>query len=283
MPRLPPLRDNVIRRISEIIGETSTGLTGTQIARMLAQTRIPDPGEMTKRQRVYQALGDVQRRDGAANAVIQFINAVMDPVRFTDAQGGRFESWQAELNEVLAFAGLEIGDDGHVRPRGSRAETLSQARVRANRFREQLRDRNVHPAVLTACEDEIEYENYFHSVFEAAKSLAERLRQMTGLKDDGVALINAAVGRGSGLPLVAFNRLEDRTDESEHDGIVEIMRGVFRAFRNTTGHRPKVVWHIDEQDALDMMSTTSLLQRRLDEAVVVPIDVRRAAAAVTDA
>jgi hypothetical protein len=57
MPRVPPLRENVIRRISEIVGKTSTDLTGTQIARMLAQTRIPDPGEMTKRECVYQALG----------------------------------------------------------------------------------------------------------------------------------------------------------------------------------------------------------------------------------
>lgn len=278
MAKVPPLRDNIIRRIAEIIGDTDVGLTGTQIARMLTQSRIPDPGEMTKRERVYHALSDVQRRDQAANAVIQFINTVMDPVRFTDAEGGHFETWQAELNEVLAFDGLEIGDAGEVGRRASRAETLSQAQVRANKFRDQLRARNVHSAVLRACEDEIEDENYFHSVFEAAKSLAERIRQMTGMRGDGVALIDGAFGRSSSLPRVAFNRLEDRTDRSEHDGLAEIMRGLFRAFRNTTGHRPKEVWQIEEQDALDMMSATSLLHRRLDKAVVIPPEVRLSAA-----
>ena len=41
------------------------------------------------------------------------------------------------------------------------------------------------------------------------------------------------------------------------------------AFRNPAGHEPKVTWHVSETDALDLLSTLSLIHRRLDEAVAV--------------
>ena len=71
-----------------------------------------------------------------------------------------------------------------------------------------------------------------------------------------------------------MNRLESRTDQSEHDGYANMPRGFFGAFRNTTTHRPKVAWPIGDLDALDMMSTASLLHRRLDQAVIVPTHLR---------
>jgi uncharacterized protein (TIGR02391 family) len=103
-------------------------------------------------------------------------------------------------------------------------------------------------------------------------------RSLSALAEDGVPLVDRAFGRGSGLPILAFNKLESRTDQSEHDGYANMLRGLFGAFRNATAHRPKVVWPIAEQDALDMMSTASLLHRQLDSAVVVPAHLRAAAA-----
>jgi hypothetical protein len=34
-------------------------------------------------------------------------------------------------------------------------------------------------------------------------------------------------------------------------------------FRNTTAHAPKIIWEINENDALDILSTISLIHRRL--------------------
>lgn len=109
--------------------------------------------------------------------------------------------------------------------------------------------------------------------------LADRVRGLTGLTEDGAALVDRALGRSSrALPMLALNRLETRTDQSEHDGYANILRGLFGAFRNTTAHRPKVSWPISEQDALDMMTTASLLHRRLDVAVLVPVHLQAPAA-----
>jgi len=42
---------------------------------------------------------------------------------------------------------------------------------------------------------------------------------------------------------------------------------VFSAFRNTTAHAPKIHWNITELDALDILTTMSLVHRRLDNAI----------------
>jgi uncharacterized protein (TIGR02391 family) len=276
MAKVDPLSQAVLRHLCEVIGDTSAGLTGREIGRLLAEARIDDPGEMTKRDRLYEALSVRQRRDGAANAVLAFLQRVMDPARFLGSPED-FESWRTDLNSALSFASLTITERGKVAETSAAATTITEARMRANRFQEELRQRGVHPAVLRACSDEIADENYFHAVFETAKSLADRIRAETGLADDGVPLINRALGRSGGLPMLAFNRLEDRTDESEHDGYANMLRGVFGAFRNTTAHRPKVSWPMAKPDALDMMTTASLLHRKLDEAAVVPAHLRAAA------
>jgi len=47
------------------------------------------------------------------------------------------------------------------------------------------------------------------------------------------------------------------------------MKGCFSAFRNPTAHEPRIVWHVSEADTLDLLSTLSLIHRRLDNAVVL--------------
>jgi hypothetical protein len=46
------------------------------------------------------------------------------------------------------------------------------------------------------------------------------------------------------------------------------MRGLFNAVRNPQAHTPKLLWHLYEADALDLLGTVSLLHRRLDTAVL---------------
>lgn len=277
MAAIPPLPTGVVRRISAILGDTDTGLTGREIAALLAEAGIDDPGEMTKRDRLFEAFRARQVRDRAANGVLSCIKLALSPDRFLDAPDA-FDFWRSQINEALAFSGLEITETGQLNRLAKAASTLSEARVRANRFREALQVRGVHARVLAGCASEIEDENYFHAVFETTKGLADRLRSISGLMEDGARLVDKALGRGGGLPVVALNKLETRTDQSEHDGYANMLRGLFGAFRNTTAHLPKVVWPISEADALDMMSTASLLHRRLDQAAVIPASVRALAA-----
>jgi uncharacterized protein (TIGR02391 family) len=70
-----------------------------------------------------------------------------------------------------------------------------------------------------------------------------------------------------GAPRLAFNTLRSESERSEHTGLMNLIKGVFGAFRNTTAHAPKIYWEINEQDAMDILTTLSLIHRRLDSAV----------------
>ncbi len=65
-------------------------------------------------------------------------------------------------------------------------------------------------------------------------------------------------------PLIKINSLSNETEESEHKGFANLIKGVFGMFRNTTAHAPKIIWEINERDALDIMSTISLIHRKLE-------------------
>lgn len=274
MAAIDPLPSGVLRRICAVLGDTAEGLTGREIAALLQEARIDDPGEMTKKDRLFEALSARQARDGASNAVLACLKIALSPARFLEVPEA-FNLWRDPINEALAFVGLVLNENGTIKHLATAASTLSEAQARANQFRGALRTRDVHHLVLLGCASEIEDENYFHAVFETTKSLADRIRRVTGLTEDGTTLVDHALGRSRGrLPMLALNRLETRTDQSEHDGYANMLRGLFGAFRNTTAHRPKTSWPISEQDALDMMTTASMLHRRLDNAVQVSAYLR---------
>jgi uncharacterized protein (TIGR02391 family) len=81
-------------------------------------------------------------------------------------------------------------------------------------------------------------------------------------------LVDEALGIGkAGHPRLAFNSLRTDSERSEHTGLTNLIKGLFGAFRNTTAHAPKIRWNITEQDALDILTTISLVHRHLDTAV----------------
>jgi uncharacterized protein (TIGR02391 family) len=245
-------------------GAWSTGLTGNEIARYLSACGIDDPAPgITKRHRLFQALQARQNRDRYSNSILRFVTYVMDPVRHVGSQE-YYESKRAELNAILAFSGLVLREDGKL-SRRTAAATLSQAEAAASALRKALTERKVHGDVLRFCRAELVADNYFHAVFEATKSVAEKLREKTGLTSDGALLIDEALGLGKvGIPRLAFNRLQTESEKSEHTGLMNLIKGVFGAFRNTTAHAPKIHWEITQQDALDILTTISLVHRRLD-------------------
>lgn len=280
--RLPTLSPAVLRDVCDILAATDCGMTNKQIDRVLAEASIEDPNPqpasplvyraINKRDRLFEALDARQVQDGCSNYVLRFIELAMQPARFR-AMPATSEDWQDALNQALSFAGLEISDQGKVRRLTRPATTLSEARERGRRFRKKLEERGVHPRILCACRPEIEDENFFHTVLEASKSVAEEIRQKTGLTSDGAKLIDEAlaVPKG-GHPRLAFNRLATPTERSAHQGFANMLRGMFGAMRNPTAHEPKakVAWHIGERDALDMLTFMSMLHRQLDDAFAVP-------------
>jgi uncharacterized protein (TIGR02391 family) len=262
----PILSDNVLRAIAEVLGDTGSGLTGSEIGRLLAASGFTDPGPITKRDRVYIALAERQQTERSSNNILAFVCRVMDPVRYR-GEPGTFESRRHALNLAMVFAGLRLREDGQLEVVPA-AATLSEAQQRASKLRSELMRRGVGQDVLRFCQPELLQGDYFHAVFEATKSVAQKLRDRTGLTGDGSRLVDDALSIENGrTPLLAWNTLTTENDRNEHRGVALMMKGTFAYFRNLPAHIPSAFRIVTEQEALELLSIVSFLHRRVDAAV----------------
>ena len=254
-----------LRAIADALGDTSDGLTGAEIAHLLAVCDIPDKDPtLTKRHRLYNAFANDQNIRQHRRQILGFIRHAMKPERFA-REVDRFEPIRAMLNRALAFAGLSVDETGALEI-VEQAKTLPEAERRAQELRADLTSRGIHPDVLRFCRSELLADNYFHAVLEAVKSVADKIRDRTGLTDDGSALIDRAL---SGTPpMLAVNALSSESERSEQKGFANLVRGTFGMFRNTTAHEARINWAIAKNDAEDLLSLVSLIHRRLDNAIM---------------
>lgn len=121
---------------------------------------------------------------------------------------------------------------------------------------------------MAFCREELLADNYFHAVLEAVKSVGEKIRQRTGLTDDGGGLVDRAFTGDP--PMLAINALKTESERSEQKGFANLVRGTFGMFRNTTAHAARVNWIMSREDAEDLFSLVSLIHRRIDAAVMPP-------------
>lgn len=264
MERVEPFDAQHLTSIAKILADTAEGLTGTQIRELLRDSKIPDvsPAE-TKWKRLFNAFASLQNSRQFGNHVVLFIMKAMNPVQYTSAPHV-FARRRDQLNAVLAFSGMSLGDDGGIRWSAC-ASNLDEALARANRLHSALVTRAVHADVLRFCRAELMEENYFHAVFEAAKSVAAKIRELSGLTGDGADLVTRAFAfRKDDLPILAINPLSTETDQGEQRGFANLLVGLFGTIRNPTAHNPKIEWPMSEQDALDILTMMSLVHRKLD-------------------
>jgi uncharacterized protein (TIGR02391 family) len=249
--------------IADALADTSEGLTGSEIGYILSECGMQDVSpDLTKRKRLFNAFVASQNNRQDKTRILGFIRKAMKPPRYA-RQPERYEPLRANVNRALAFVGLNIRSDGTLEV-GEIARTLQDAERRAIELRDDLATRNVHPDVLRFCRAELVADNYFHAVLEAVKSVAEKIRDMTGLTEDGSSLVDQAFG-GS-MPLLAINSLSTDSHRSEQKGFANLLRGTFSMFRNPAAHEARILWPISKEDAEDLLSLLSLVHRRLDVA-----------------
>jgi len=262
--QIPVFDAQRLEAICKVLADTDNGLTGSQIGYLLQDCKISDtdPGA-TKWKRLFNALVAFQNEHQVGNHVVVFINRAMNPASYTERHTD-FQLRRDRLNTVLAFSGMHIGEDGKIRRTGT-ASTLDEATKRASRLRASLMQRSVHDDVLKFCNAELLQQNYFHAVFEAMKSITSKLRQMTGSTSDGADLVHNAFGLKPGSPMLAITTLDTETLKGEQRGFASLLKGLYGTIRNPLAHDPKIEWDMSEQDALDIMTTISLIHRKLDK------------------
>jgi uncharacterized protein (TIGR02391 family) len=258
----------MVESVCEVLGDTDTGLTGTEISRLLAALGVKDiDPHNNKRHQLTNALLVKQQQDQAGNCIVRFVAEAMSPgLHFKNPT--RRQNLQDGLNERLLLMGLKVRDDGKVAKASQTAATVDAAVRIAGRLKTELVRRGTHPEVIRYCEEELVRRSIFHAVFEAAKGLAARLRQLSGSTLDGSELVNHCFGAKGGTPVVRINAYVTKSEDSEHRGFANLLHGIFGTFRNPPAHAPRATqeWTITEADALDLFSMLSYLHRRLDGA-----------------
>lgn len=263
MSAFPCFNETRLEQIARMLGEE---VTGSELDRVFERCGVDDTsGESTKWKRIYQSLAARQRRDGCGNHAARFIREVMDPARYL-RRSDHHNELHRNLNAILVLEGLEFTAKSEFR-RVEAARTVSEAEQRAQVLTSKFQGRRMHSEVLRFCKAELLVDNYFHAVFEAVKGLMQRVREMSGLQEDGAALIEKAFS--SSKPRIAFNTLQTETERMEQTGFALLLKGCYQAIRNPRAHEPKILWK-GEDDAADYLTLVSLLHRKLDEAVPVP-------------
>ena len=254
-----------LEAICKVLADTSEGLTGSEIGGILGQVRVADVSpDMTKWKRLFNALAEEQNRTQSGDRVLAFIRHSLEPARY-QGDSARLEERRDRVNvTLLLYDGLKFGEDGKFH-RTKRASSLPEAQRRANRLRSALERRGVHPDVLHYCSAEFLGDNPFHAVLEATKSVAEKIRNKTGLTSDGAGLVHEALTGNS--PVLRINALVSEPQRGEQRGFANLLIGMFGTFRNPTAHAARVAWRMSEEDALDLFTLASYAHRRLDGAV----------------
>src|SRR3546814_20146088 len=82
MANLPCFDSAHLEATCKVLGDTTHGLTGTEIRHILCETNVADLfPQLTKWKRLYNALAEKQNQVHAGNFVIQFINKAMAPAK----------------------------------------------------------------------------------------------------------------------------------------------------------------------------------------------------------
>ncbi|WP_310605287.1 TIGR02391 family protein [Anaerosporobacter sp.] len=263
--KIRKLTNSEIEVLARTIGEC---MTGSQMDSIFLECGVMDTSnESTKWKRIFYTFRDRQEIDGASNAFLNFIKKSLNPVRFVSGSSDNYDKILAEVNKPLLLMGLELTKEGKL-IKTVAATTISEVERRTCNLINELQKRHIHTDVIKCCKEEYLKENYFHAVLEAAKSLAEKVREKTGLQDDGSSLFNTVFSVNN--PRLAISSLQTSTDKNLQNGLKEMLNGITHMVRNVTAHELKIKWVVNEQDAIDILTTISFLHKQLDECVVVP-------------
>lgn len=265
---LPQLDQADLIHIAKALADTDFGFTGTQLSLLIPQYGFTDTDPtLTKHKRLFNAFAERVTRERNTDCVYAFIHEALKPARGLD-DFEKHEKRRLKVNEVLMLRGIEVDAKGQYVPI-VKAETVSEVQRRTRDLRKRLYGYNVHEYVLKCCREELLQENYFHAVHEAAKSLMDRMREMTNSTEDGTSLIDKALSVKN--PLIALNSLRTESERNQQNGLREMINGVIHMVRNVTAHELKVRWDIDEKEASEILSLISTLHKYLDLCVPVPI------------
>lgn len=102
------LTQATLEGITKILGDTSNGLTGSEIQYLLQQSQIEDiDSQNTRWKRLYSAFANYQNTYQCSNKILYFIQLALSPAKFVNNEY-EFTEKRNAINQQLAFIGYQI-------------------------------------------------------------------------------------------------------------------------------------------------------------------------------
>jgi len=117
---------------------------------------------------------------------------------------------------------------------------------------------SLHPAIRAAAEPLFSDGHFGPAVVEAAKALADLIRDRCGLTTDGAQLVNEAFSEKN--PLLLLGDTGTQSGRDTHNGFRSLAAGVYLGIRNPLSHNRV---QLGREEAEEMLSTISLVARRV--------------------
>lgn len=271
-----------VNALCSILGDTNKGFTKSELKKFLILCNI-SPLEEKNSSIPYAFYVSSSKKDYLndcfqyhiekkldASCVAKFIEKSLSPILYTDSTK---RQWYTDIvnsvNKVLLMKGLILNPEGKI-IYTKKANTLDEVDERLNNLTKHLRDRYIHAEVLKYCIKDYLRNDYYDTVFEASKGLAQRVREMTGLTNDGGSLFQKALSIDN--PYIALNTLRTITEKNEQIGLSKLLEAIFNLVRNPAGHTPKINWKSDLRQTLDVLTLISFSHKYLDTCIIVPHD-----------
>lgn len=264
-----------LHNMSAIIADTNRGLTKSELERHLRESKIQPVNDghfnngsyykigLNKRDWLYNCLANEVNTSHRFDKIIDFIEIVMNPTNYTELnKREQYKFILEEVNKILLLLGWQINSLGKL-IETTKADSLEEVDRRVNSLKKKLYDRNIHSEVTKYCIKDYLRADYFDAVFEATKGIAERVRDISGLKSDGNELFQNAFATKD--PYIILNKLVTDSEKNEYNGLKELLISLFHLVRNPIAHTPKINWKQDENEALDILTIISFAHKYLDK------------------
>lgn len=259
---------NFDERTSEALANAFTVLTHRDIDKFLSECYIEIKHGNNKKEKLFYSFRNEKEKSNSSEKVLSFIQKVLNPLNYIDDdKRNSYDSILETINKILIMHGLRISEEGKI-TFTEKTNNLKEIDKKINGLKNKLKQRGIHSEVLRYCKEDYLRKDYYDAVFEASKSLADRVRNITGLNDDGSKLFQTVFNKNN--PCIVLNTLETESEKNEFNGLRELLECISHLVRNPAAHTPKINWKTNEDEALDVLSVVSFAHKYLDKCYPMP-------------
>ncbi len=246
-------------------------ISDSELGALILSSGIQDPHHNASRhRRLLSAFVQDQDHNRCADNLASFLKRTGFHIKKSRGETA-FRRYINQMNQVLSFAGYELGnDDAQIRnlDRSKTSYVSPEAEDRVRRFRENVTKHQLHPDIELVCRPEYFTESgFFRPVKEAMRLLIEKIKAKAQLPQDGPELAEHAFAFAwPTRPILAINNFMTEKDVAEQFSFMVLLKAFFLMFQDemTRAYRP--AWDMSLEDAMNLLNLASYFHRKVDKA-----------------